>query len=142
MTSIWPVIPALFLILLASYYSQNYAGILASPLLKSIQIEYLISGSPSLNTSVIISDSLNMFKWNFLSYFLLNYFSFPSYILLISLKFPSYFSIISHFLFPSYFLFISHFSLFSTISWFLTCFTTIFHLFLNSFSLISYLCFC
>ena len=32
MTSIWPIIPALFLVLLASYYSQNYAGILASPL--------------------------------------------------------------------------------------------------------------
>ena len=32
MTSIWPIIPALFLFLLASYYSQNYAGILASPL--------------------------------------------------------------------------------------------------------------
>ena len=32
MTSISPIIPALFLVLLASYYSQNYAGILASPL--------------------------------------------------------------------------------------------------------------
>ena len=32
MTSIWPIIPALFLVPLASYYSQNYAGILASPL--------------------------------------------------------------------------------------------------------------
>ena len=32
MISIWPTIPALFLVLLASYYSQNYAGILASPL--------------------------------------------------------------------------------------------------------------
>ena len=32
MTSIWPIIPALFLVLLTSYYSQNYAGILASPL--------------------------------------------------------------------------------------------------------------
>ena len=32
MTSICPIIPALFLVLLASYYSQNYAGILASPL--------------------------------------------------------------------------------------------------------------
>ena len=27
-----PIIPALFLILLASYYSQNYTDILASPL--------------------------------------------------------------------------------------------------------------
>ena len=32
MTSILPIIPALFLLLLASYYSQNYACILASPL--------------------------------------------------------------------------------------------------------------
>ena len=32
MTSIWPIIPALFLVLLASCYSQNYAGILSSPL--------------------------------------------------------------------------------------------------------------
>ena len=31
-TSILPIIPALLLVLLASYYSQNYAGILASPL--------------------------------------------------------------------------------------------------------------
>ena len=35
MTSIWPIIPALFLVLLASYYSQNYAGILASLLLSA-----------------------------------------------------------------------------------------------------------
>ena len=33
MTSVWPIIPALFLVHLASYYSQNYAGILASPLI-------------------------------------------------------------------------------------------------------------
>ena len=32
MISIYPIIPALFLVLLASYYSQNYAGILALPL--------------------------------------------------------------------------------------------------------------
>ena len=32
MTSIWLIIPALFLVVLAAYYSQNYAGILASPL--------------------------------------------------------------------------------------------------------------
>ena len=32
MISIRPIIPALFLVLLASYYSQNYAGILASTL--------------------------------------------------------------------------------------------------------------
>ena len=36
MTSIWPIIPALFLVLLPSYHSQNYAGILASPLASSI----------------------------------------------------------------------------------------------------------
>ena len=36
MTSIRPIIPALFLVLLASYYSQNYAGILVSPLVVTL----------------------------------------------------------------------------------------------------------
>ena len=40
MTSILPIIPALFLVLLASYYSKNYAGILASPLHVATSCKY------------------------------------------------------------------------------------------------------
>ena len=38
MTLISPIIPALFLVLLASYYSQNYVGILASPLARGLKL--------------------------------------------------------------------------------------------------------
>ena len=37
--SVWPIIPALFSVLLAPYYSQNYAGILASPLMLLWEME-------------------------------------------------------------------------------------------------------
>ena len=52
MTSIWPIILVLFLVLLASYYSQNYVGILASPL--------TITVSPFIQSAVgILLDSKN-----------------------------------------------------------------------------------
>ena len=40
MQKLYNIIPALFLVLLASYYSQNYAGILASPLPAGISIDF------------------------------------------------------------------------------------------------------
>ena len=57
MISIYPIIPALFLVLLASYYSQNYAGILASPLTASENVSAQKQGQAYARINYVTNDN-------------------------------------------------------------------------------------